>query len=90
MSVPAEYTRPEIVLAEPAASYARGLEERLRHAVPPMPPSHAPHLIGQMPLIAKQTFESPISYAGTLRRATAWARKICTSPVVAGVALRDG
>jgi len=47
---------------------------QFRHAVAPMPPSHR----------AKQPDESPIGYVGTLRRATAWTRKICTMPVAAG------
>jgi len=60
------------------------LPERLRHAVAPMPPSHRPKLIAQAPPIAKQPYESSIGYVGTLRRATAWTRKICTMPVAAG------
>ena len=60
------------------------LFEQFRHAVAPMPPSHRPKLIAQTPPIAKQPYEAPMSYVGTLRRATAWTRKICTMPVAAG------
>jgi hypothetical protein len=60
------------------------LLEQFRHAVAPMPPSHRPKLIARTPPIAEQPYESPMSYVGTLRRATAWTRKICTMPVAAG------
>jgi hypothetical protein len=91
MSVPAEYTHPEVVVAgRPAASHAPAWEEQLRDAVPPMPPSYTPNLIAYTPPRVKPTFESAMNYAGILRRASAWERKICTTPVTAGFAWRDG
>ena len=91
MSVPAESTRPEVVVpGRPAGSHALAWEEQLRDAVLPMPPSYAPNLIAHTPPRAKPTLESAMSYAGILRQASAWARKICTTPVTAGFAWRDG
>lgn len=66
------------------------LPEQFRYAVAAMPPSHRPNLIARTPPIAKQPDEPPIGYVGTLRRATAWTRKICTMPIAAGFVLRDG
>jgi hypothetical protein len=43
-------------------------------------------LIPETPMMSKQTYASPMSYAGSGRRATAFVRRVGTSPLKAGLA----
>ena len=43
-------------------------------------------VVPEAPIIEKRTYASAMSYVGSLRRATAWVRRVGTTPVTASLA----